>query len=147
MTEAPHIRMSDDEREAAIAALSEHYASGRLDKDEYDDRVEQAWAAKFHSDLDPLFGDLPRHDQPKAAAWHQQEPLTRHSSHRRHDVHDRAAGAPRPRGITTAFPVLAAAAVIGAAIALSMPWLLFGLFWVFACGGPGRQHTSTSHRW
>lgn len=56
----PELRIGDDEREAAVAALGEHYAAGRLTKEEYDERAERAWAAKTGSALMPLFADLPR---------------------------------------------------------------------------------------
>src|SRR5690606_33911313 len=38
---------------------SEHYASGRLTKSEYDERLEAIWAARFDADLRPIFADLP----------------------------------------------------------------------------------------
>lgn len=53
------VRLSSAERESAVAALGEHYAEGRLDKDEYDERSDAAWSAKTPSDLHPLFHDLP----------------------------------------------------------------------------------------
>ena len=61
----PELRIGDDDREAAITALGEHYAAGRLTKEEYDERAERAWAARTASELMPLFADLPR---PQAAA-------------------------------------------------------------------------------
>ena len=56
----PELRIGDDEREAAVNALGEHFAAGRLTKEEYDERTEQAWAARTRSALMPLFADLPR---------------------------------------------------------------------------------------
>lgn len=53
------LRISDNEREAAVAQLGEHYAVGRLSKQEYDERAETAWSAKTKADLAPLFLDLP----------------------------------------------------------------------------------------
>lgn len=52
-------RISDSDREAAAQALGEHYATGRLDKAEYDERVDRAWAARTNLELPPLFADLP----------------------------------------------------------------------------------------
>jgi Domain of unknown function (DUF1707) len=60
MTPQPEIRIGDAEREAAVSALGEHYAAGRLTKEEYDERAEQAFAARTRSQLLPLFADLPR---------------------------------------------------------------------------------------
>jgi len=54
------LRIGDAEREAAVAALGEHYAAGRLTKEEYDERSAIAWSARTGSDLAPLFNDLPR---------------------------------------------------------------------------------------
>jgi hypothetical protein len=53
-------RLSDIERDEAIAALGDAYAEGRLDHDEFDVRLEAASRAVLASDLDPLFADLPR---------------------------------------------------------------------------------------
>ena len=60
MSQAPEMRIGDAEREAAVFALGEHYAAGRLTKDEYDERADVAWAAKTSSAMWPLFADLPR---------------------------------------------------------------------------------------
>jgi Flp pilus assembly protein TadB len=60
MTPQPEIRIGDAEREAAVAALGDHYAAGRLTKEEYDERAGIAWSAKTNSALWPLFVDLPR---------------------------------------------------------------------------------------
>lgn len=53
------LRVGDSERQQAVSALGEHYASGRLDQDEYDTRVQAAYAARTRVDLRGLFGDLP----------------------------------------------------------------------------------------
>jgi hypothetical protein len=64
MSPQPPLRIGDDDREAAVTALGDHYAAGRLTKEEYDERADRAWAARTGSDLIPLFADLPR---PQAA--------------------------------------------------------------------------------
>jgi uncharacterized protein DUF1707 len=56
----PELRIGDSEREAAVAALGDHYAAGRLSKEEYDERAARAWEARTRSALWPLFSDLPR---------------------------------------------------------------------------------------
>lgn len=58
--QGPELRIGDAEREAAIAALGEHYAAGRLTQEEYDERSAHAYAARTRSALWPLFADLPR---------------------------------------------------------------------------------------
>ena len=65
--QGPELRIGDAEREAAVAALGEHYAAGRLTKEEYDERSSQAWTARTGSELWPLFADLPRTDARSAA--------------------------------------------------------------------------------
>lgn len=52
-------RISDADRLAAVEALGEHYATGRLDKAEYDERSDRVMAARSSTDLPPLFADLP----------------------------------------------------------------------------------------
>jgi hypothetical protein len=61
----PEMRIGDAEREAAVTALGEHFAAGRLTKEEYDERAGQAWAARTASALWPLFADLPRPQSPR----------------------------------------------------------------------------------
>ena len=53
------LRIGDAEREAAVSALGEHYAAGRLTQAEFDQRSSQAYAARTNADLWPLFRDLP----------------------------------------------------------------------------------------
>ncbi|RZL80973.1 MAG: DUF1707 domain-containing protein [Rhodococcus sp. (in: high G+C Gram-positive bacteria)] len=53
------IRIGTLEREQAAAALAEHFAAGRLETDEFDARVREAYLAKTAADLVPLFADLP----------------------------------------------------------------------------------------
>lgn len=55
----PDIRISNAERDAAVAALGEHLSTGRLELSEYDERTGQAVAARTRSQLEALFTDLP----------------------------------------------------------------------------------------
>ena len=59
MAAGNEMRVSDAEREAAAAELREHFASGRLDQEELDERLAAAFAAKTRGDLHALFTDLP----------------------------------------------------------------------------------------
>jgi uncharacterized protein DUF1707 len=54
------IRASDAEREVVVRWLAHAFQEGRLDLAEYDERVQRAYAAKTHGDLEPLTDDLPR---------------------------------------------------------------------------------------
>lgn len=53
------LRLSDAERQQALEVLGEHFAQGRLSRDELDERSDAVWSAKTHGDLFPLFADLP----------------------------------------------------------------------------------------
>jgi hypothetical protein len=57
------LRLSDADREDALARLGEHYAAGRLDKDEFDERSDAVWTAKTGADLAPVFADLRSDDR------------------------------------------------------------------------------------
>jgi len=54
-----HMRVSDAERQAVADRLAEHFSSGRLDQEEFDERVSRAMSAKTRADLNGLFDDLP----------------------------------------------------------------------------------------
>jgi hypothetical protein len=54
-----HLRVSDAERQAVTDRLAEHFADGRLDQAEFDERVGRAMSAKTRADLNGLFDDLP----------------------------------------------------------------------------------------
>jgi len=54
-----HIRVSDAERNAVAELLGQHYADGRLDQVEFDERVSRTMTAKTRGDLAGLFDDLP----------------------------------------------------------------------------------------
>jgi hypothetical protein len=54
-----HLRASHADRERAIDVLKAAFAEGRLDQDEYTDRVGQAQASRTYADLGALIADLP----------------------------------------------------------------------------------------
>lgn len=61
----PAFRVGEAERAAACDALAEHFAAGRLDPAELDDRLARAVAARSQADLRVLFLDLrPRRTVP-----------------------------------------------------------------------------------
>lgn len=113
MTERP-MRASDQDRDEAVLALSDHYAEGRLDHDEFESRMSLASRATYLHDLDPLFADLPARARPVPAAGSR-----RPSPHRQ----------PRP---VVPF-VLFALSAVAAAIVLThghAVWLLLPLWWI-----------------
>lgn len=119
------LRLSTDEREEASAALAEHFAAGRLDHDEYAERLDRIWAAKVRSELAPVFRDLPGPSLDRGPA--------------------RPALARRPRS-GLPFPVFALIALVVAAVVLThLPLILIGLaVWFFLLRG--RCRPAWSHR-
>jgi hypothetical protein len=111
------IRIGDTERDQAISVLGDHFAAGRLSREEFDERSDQAMRARTGADLQPLFADLPRAPQP---------PVARNS---------------RPAGLPPVFlplfwlaPLLVVAAVV-AAVVLSAPWIVWTFLWIFMFTG------------
>src|SRR2546429_4048627 len=62
------LRVSDADRDRAIAELSEHYQAGRLTTEELEDRTGRALQARTTADLAALFTDLPRRQAPVTGA-------------------------------------------------------------------------------
>jgi len=62
------LRVSDADRDRAIAELSEHYQAGRLSTEELEDRTGRALQARTAADLAALFTDLPRRQAPVTSA-------------------------------------------------------------------------------
>jgi TM2 domain-containing membrane protein YozV len=69
------IRVGNTEREQAVQALGDHFAQGRLEPDEFEERTTAAYAARTAADLDVLFHDLPRAVGHPAAARDSAAPL------------------------------------------------------------------------
>ena len=68
MVTGPDLRVGDADREAVAAALREHYAQGRLTLEEFNQRIEAAFAATVRSQLSALTRDLPPVTAPAARA-------------------------------------------------------------------------------
>jgi len=62
------LRVSDADRDRAIAELSEHYQAGRITTEEFEDRSGRALQARTTADLADLFTDLPRRQAPATGA-------------------------------------------------------------------------------
>ncbi|MQY08023.1 DUF1707 SHOCT-like domain-containing protein [Actinomadura macrotermitis] len=83
------LRIGDAERDAVAAALRDHYAQGRLDSAELDERLDSVLAAKTRGHLKEVVRDLPAPNglpEPERAlvppmAFH---PGRRHHHHPRH---------------------------------------------------------------
>ncbi len=57
------LRASDAEREQVADALRRHHADGRLQSDEFEQRIERCYQARTVDQLDRLLDDMPRGDR------------------------------------------------------------------------------------
>jgi len=55
----PNIRASDSDRDRTASLLREHLSAGRLTPEEFNDRLDRAFAAKTVGEIDSLLKDLP----------------------------------------------------------------------------------------
>jgi len=55
----PNLRASDADREATADRLRQHHTDGRLDQDEFQERLERCFAAKTVGELAELTRDMP----------------------------------------------------------------------------------------
>ena len=144
MSTQPGLRIGDADRERAQAKLADHYAAGRLDKDEYDQRLDQIWAARTRAELAPVFLDLPGAPRPPAG--------TAYST-----AAGRARFNPPPRSRARSWasrmpaPLLVLLVVLGVAVALAnLPLILIGLgvwFFFFRGGACGARRVHQSRHW
>jgi hypothetical protein len=142
MTEAPspaaQMRASDADRDAVVAALSEHFQAGRLSTDELEERTGSALTARTYGDLAALTADLPG----RVPAGPRPDPAGPQAAAHRHPV---------------AIVVLAVAAivlVVGGAFGLLVPghhgadaWGLVPVVLIIArIAGRGDRHQRRSGR-
>lgn len=64
MSESPddprhELRIGDADRERVARILGRHMSDGRLDMEEYEERLETVYAAVTRADLDPVLADMP----------------------------------------------------------------------------------------
>ncbi len=59
MMRNPNLRASDADRDATADRLREHHTDGRLDQDEFQERLDRCFAAKTVGELAQLTRDLP----------------------------------------------------------------------------------------
>ena len=62
MASDPSVRASDRDRDRTAHQLREHHAAGRLDPEEFNERLDAVYEAKTIDDLDRLTADLPAVD-------------------------------------------------------------------------------------
>ncbi|MFF3289759.1 DUF1707 domain-containing protein [Streptomyces sp. NPDC003023] len=67
-SELPEMRASDAEREQVAERLRDAVAEGRLDMDEFDQRLDIAYRARTRGELEPLVRDLPATSGPASVS-------------------------------------------------------------------------------
>ena len=115
---ATPVRIGDAERDRAVSDLGDHFAAGRLTREEFDERADQAMQARFSTDLEPLFADLPK---PASA-----EPATE-------PVPAQAGGPPPWAYAMWLMPIVVIAAIAGSFL-LHAPFVLGLLVWFVVMG-------------
>jgi hypothetical protein len=114
---APDLRVSDAERDTVVAELGEHFQAGRLDQDEFSERMAKALNSRTGRELSTLMNDLP--------------PL-------RETVTGPMRPSRRPVYLPVLIPLLFVAFLVagiagdGGPRDHGGPWVLFPLFWLIA---------------
>lgn len=121
------IRIGTAEREQAAASLGEHFAAGRLDSDEFDERVARVYQAKTNGDLEQLFADLPKPAQPTP-------PQPRSAR-------------PRPRLLPVMVLLLVLASVAWVVFMRYPPFFIFPLVWIMFAGRIRYARRMRYQRW
>ena len=129
------VRIGDAERDRAVSSLGDHFAAGRLTRDELDERVDLAMAARFDHDLGPLFADLPRLDAVDFDRFDAVVEEDRRTARHR--------GAPPAAWMPLLWlaPLMLVAAVV-VALVLSAPWIIWTFLWFFMITGFLRRRRS-----
>jgi hypothetical protein len=115
------VRIGDAERDEALDKLGEHFAAGRLTREELDERTDQAIGARYDRDLEALFRDLP--ERPRAVVAKRPTPK---------------APAVLPVAVMALLPLLLLAAV--ASVILHVPVLIGPVIWLLVLSSMGRRH-------
>jgi hypothetical protein len=119
-----NMRVSDAERQAVADRLAVHYGDGRLDQEEFDERVSRAMSAKTRADLAGLLDDLPEPDPSMAGAGPAGAP----------GIPIRPADGVASRRRRHNHPVIAFViiAIIALSIAHTMTWVFVPWLWIGA---------------
>jgi hypothetical protein len=118
MASDSRIRASDADRDRTAALLREHLAAGRLTAEEFNERLDKAYAAKTLGELDQLLSDLPGIDLYK---------LPDHSVERRGSTNFGLPWLLAPRGAGVAHPGQAGRGSCATVSLLAfLAWLLSG---------------------
>jgi hypothetical protein len=127
---AKRVRIGDAERDQAVSLLSDHFVAGRLTQAEFEERSEQATRSRYNDELEPLFDDLPTSRELQVA------------QHGPAGVRRRP-GPPPP--LLMLMPFLMIGLVISS-VALTAPWLLWGVFWIVLISGMSKRRWHNNYR-
>ncbi len=130
------MRVGDADREAMADILRQHYAAGRLDSQEFEERIGRCLAAKTFGDFDGLFDDLPPltppAPEPGQGPWQghgpwqgPQHPYPQHPTH---------GYGPPPWRPVYIIPIILGIIVLGALTHGHLFWLFWPLFFLFIFG-------------
>ncbi|MEV0789560.1 DUF1707 domain-containing protein [Kribbella sp. NPDC050459] len=121
-SDVKRVRIGDAERDRAVSMLSEHFVAGRLTQAEFEERSEVVTQARYADDLEPLFDDLPASTELQVA----QPPAALR----------RRTGPPPPFLMLVPFLMIG---LVVTSVALTAPWLLWGMFWIILISGMSRR--------
>jgi hypothetical protein len=71
------LRVSNDERDAVAEILRREHVAGRLDNDEFDERLGRCFSARTYADLDALIADFPGAELERTQPGHHLAPRWR----------------------------------------------------------------------
>ena len=136
-SDRPPVRASDGDRQRVADLLRQHTTEGRLTIEEYEQRVDAAYAARTVADLRPLLADLPVRLDEVLPSWQQPPAVVPHQA---------APAAERERPVRVQWAVAGVAVVVlGLALVMAsrggivgLPLLLLGI--LFFSGGGRRRH-------
>jgi hypothetical protein len=117
------VRIGDAERDEALAKLGDHFAAGRLTREELDERTDRAIAARFDSDLEQIFRDLPASAGAGAVVVRRPRPQ-------------------RNVALSTAVVVLVPLLVLAVTASIAVHGAVFfgPVIWLLLLSGMGRRH-------
>lgn len=118
------IRISNAERDEAVATLGAHLSTGRLELAEYEDRCARALAARTRGELEDLFADLPA-PHPDLSSATRPAQLVRKAAGRS------GSGEVAATPVSNAFGFVAAMSLILGIPAAILLTVFAGAWWVF----------------
>ncbi len=144
----PRMRAGTTDRQKAVDRLTQHFTDGRLDPDEFDERMGKAYQATYLDELPALFVDLPEDERAFAPAGGTPERYRNGSAaQERQDRPAKPWGPPRggpPRGLIVVAVVVAlfwVGVLTHALFLFPLIWLAFAL----SVGGRRRRHWQQYH--